>query len=65
MNKYQCVCGDPLSVHVPVAASVPLIYREPIYEMPSNAPIAEPMFSANYEQQQCPCGCTIFQADIA
>lgn len=60
----RCVCGHPDWAHRVVAASVPLRAGRVQYQIVGNTlNHVYDVPDATYEQQQCPCGCSLFDHD--
>jgi hypothetical protein len=57
-----CVCGHTATDHRDTVMSVPLVGADHYTPTgPRQVTFTHP--TATYDQQQCPCGCTIFMAD--
>lgn len=64
--RLLCVCGHPDADHISTPASVPLVGMKAIYPLPStplNYGIQRTNPTANYEQQLCACGCSLWTPD--
>lgn len=58
-----CVCGHPRVDHRDTVMSVPLVGSGAGHYRLSGPPqIARVCVEANYDQQQCWCGCTLYEA---
>lgn len=60
-----CACGHPRVDHRDTVMSVPLVAQTPLYPLPTgvlNNGIHRVHPTATYDQQQCWCGCTLFEA---
>ena len=58
----RCVCGCPRWAHRTVLASVPLPAGRAQYAVTHPSGVYT-YPDATYDQQQCPCGCTLFESD--